>query len=528
MTRGSGVGEHTWLGVTWYWLVLSVLFLGALVELRVHVDVPRDASLVRIVVYGLGLHLVGYLTHQVESVLISSDSFRDERRRTLSYLALLHLAVALSFLSAIDLEVPTIYLAVSLVASRCVLFFGYDKVHQLSGRQRRQLWEMAGTWILWSGAMVIYLLFFFEDGFGGLVWENADARHYYWLSNQLVTFQFEPEFFPLGLSLFLAPMNLMAGTFAASDLQSLSRLNGLSVVFLAFVVSPAAFVLLGRTCREVFFPERWEGSWWSATVFLVLIASVFAYALWFQPAFISPSDAKYHPIMMFGLTPSVEPMSFLFAALALHFLRDLGRFSAVAAGAFLGTAVMVKETNALIGLLLVLFLWVAGERAARLVTMAGGALAVYAMQLVHNAAQHGSLLGANRTFQWEQFAHRWADYVHTHHGISFLGSDPPRISPAYASANAELLQVYWLPLALVVVAWFLLVRTNVRMATVATFAFAATASLVAFHLGYLRSGAIFRYLHTALPLALFLLVGLASALPRYRSLFRRTPTDVVS
>lgn len=509
-------------------VICSVLALGALVEIRVALDLPRAFSVARIPVYGLVLHFLGYLAYSLERLLVPSEFLAAERRRRISYVAILHLLVVLSFLSAMGLYLPGILLALVLIMVRCGLFVAYEKSEGLSASRRRDLWEMAGTWVLWSSTMLVYLFLVFEDGYTGLIWDKADARHYHWLSNELLTFELEPSFFPLGLSLFLAPLNLLLGTFTSTDLGSLARLNGASMVFLAFVVSPAALVLLGRTCRAVLLPSGWRRSRWSSSMWPVLIALVLAYAVWFQPDFVSVRDAKYHPIMMFGLTPAVEPLSFLFSAIVLYFVSDLGRFPVVPAGAFLGMSVLVKETNALIGLVLVVFLWVAGERVRRIAVLGAVSAAVYAVQVAHNAALHGSIFAANRSYQWDLMAHRWVDYVHDHYGIAFLGSDPPRLSPAYVSANTEsFISSYWLAIALLAIAWLLLVRTGVRIAFVVTFAAAVMASFTLLHLGYLRSGAIFRYLHTVLPMAMFLFVGLGSAVPRYSSLFRRRVHDAL-
>lgn len=523
--RTSRDGSHR--RGAWLALAVSVLLAGALVELRISIDVPRPFSAARIPLYGLIFHAIAFLMYRLEILLIPTDLLRDELRRRASYLVLLNLAVVLSFISATDLDVWPISIGVFLLAVRVVLFLRFERNESLSPLQRRELQEIAGTWLLWSGFMVAYVFLFFEDGPAGLVWEQTDGRHYHWLSNGLLTLEFEPTYFPLGLALILAPMNLIAGTFTSTGVASLVELNGLSIVFLAFVVSPAAIILLGRTCRRVF--GRDDRGWlsWSALVFPGLIALVFAYAWWFQPEFISARDAKYHPIMMFGLTPAVEPFNFLLSVVALDYLTRVGRYEVWGAGALLGMAVMMKETNAIIVLALFFFLWVAGERLWRLVSTGLAAVAVYGPQLAHNAVLHGSPFAPNRSYQWDRQAERWIGYVHERYGIAFLTSDPPRISPAYLPVNAEsFVASYWLPLLFVIVATFLLLRTTRPQAVLAAFAGSATASFVLFHLAYIRSGAIFRYLHAILPMAMFVIVGCSMILPSYRTRFRRRPMEL--
>jgi hypothetical protein len=367
--------------------------------------------------------------------------------------------------------------------------------------------RMAFRWVpivvvVWIAVAAYVLLA--HGGASDLVWDRADARHYKWLADSLLSGEFEKSSFQIGFPLLLAPFDLLSGTQHDRSLEAANALNPYSIVLLAGVVLPAAFCLIGATGAAILRDRR-------ATVPIALgaLALTFIY-ISLPPPYASGGDGHFQPLQMLGLVPAVEPLNLLYSALLCFAVARPRAIHPLALGAIIGFAAMVKETNPLLAAVFMVVYVVSTRDVFAGLRIAFAALVVYSVQLAYNAHVYGALLFPNRDRQWNDTrqAEGFGAFVEQRYDLTI--TKPPRISAEYLPLNLrEALAYYAVPLlALLVASGWMAWRFKAARLFVA-FGVASITAFGLFHLAYIRPGATFRYMQAIAPQAfLLVLVGL--------------------
>lgn len=396
------------------------------------------------------------------------------------------------------------------------------------------VWPFQHRWIAMCNYATVFILsavlvhffvtVYWAGDYGRFIWKSTDARHYHWLSNHLLTMTWQKASFQTGLPLLLAPFNVVSGAFFSRDLSSLIVMNNFFFPFAAFIIFPLTLLISVKTSflySETQHKKKSLVFIYFTVVVLVAVTIYFFYIL-SPPSYATKRDALYHPLMMLGLVPSAEIFNILFSAIFCFAILHAASISPYNIGIICGLAAMVKETNAIIVLLFLYFIWIERKKEFKfLIKTIFASLTIYSFQFLYNFIVYDTLLFANRTHQWSPArAEKWAIYVMGHYG--FEVDHAKVLSTSYFFTNIiQMIENYWWLILLIVISFlFLFFRCSERK-YLHRFCIISFLSFIIFHACFIRIGATFRYMQAVFPQIIVLFFDAFQILLRDMALFNK-------
>jgi len=437
-------------------LAISIIIIGYVIDKNISDIVARTSSKTNQLAYALlsMFYIVTYFYFEKILIRGAGANCRKSNHSTPIFVATSSIFILINYRYLGVSSLPGV-VALIFFSYRIFLIILFDEFDCKS-------WASNATNKLFVLTLVISGLFLYtyvyinnNGSFSGLVWPQTDARHYHWLSNSIIQLEPSRSYFQLGLALILTPFNYLMDSWQSRTVEALELLNGAMITVIGFIVLPVSHFLTLKAIPGLRRESRLEPAMLISLV--VIIASVYLY-VYFQPTYISHRDGMFHPLMLLGLVPAVEPFSALIVAFFCYVILNSGKQSFLFIGCVAGFAVLIKESNALIVILFFLGLFLLGG--ARLKTIKAGfvSLAVYSVQLIYNYNVYDTWLAANRVRQWERVGERWKGYVEKTYDLTFSDA-PPLMSVYYMKTNLlNIVEYYWLPILAILSAYIILVK----------------------------------------------------------------------
>ncbi len=358
--------------------------------------------------------------------------------------------------------------------------------------------------------MVLFLYIFHKQpGLNQLVWENSDSVAYKNLSNTLVLLSPAKSVFSLGLPLIMAPLNLVMQTFQyMNNIYYDNILNLPLLIFVGFIITPLAITLAIKSAlikSKEFITNK---IYLIITSIVILTLLLYFTILPSHYEFLTIDDTQRMWLRVTGFVAAVEPLINLGSAIFLLCLAYLPkkRFSPLLIGLIGGLYLLVKEPNFVIWGLFLIFMLLKSKSIWWSFKAGLVSLAVYSLQLLYNFFLYGDPISAGRAAQDEKVGLKFIEHVKNTYGIEFESA--PRISLEYLGHNLEMiLQTYLIPIILLVVIIFFLLRSKFVDKFVLAFSIVNIGFFFIFYSMYIRLGATTRYFSVLLPFIIYIVVS---------------------
>ena len=392
------------------------------------------------------------------------------------------------------IDLPT-FLILLVFRLGSMTFIGDFRVAEFFGNStnRKFLLLLFAWWV----SLYLYVVFQHQGDFTPFTDRRTlDFREYKAISNGLVAWKFREGFYQIGYPAFLAPFNLLSGSFSygAYSMRGMSELNQVMLIVVPFGVMGVAVILItAGMLQATDSSHRWVALWVCGLTFIVLLYAYGSY----RPSYVKPGRGAGFTDITIGFIGGVEPFNTLLIAIAIYVLARPGRFSPWI-GLAGGWAAMTKETNVVI-LALFLLLWFFSEGGRRHAIKTGLlAVGVFSLQFFYNIYVYGGGLMPHREFQNRIVARARARR---------LGKTPKKfkipggMGLGKVAANLpRILGNYLIPLVVVTVSYLVVMAVYRKRWQLWTFCYVTYLVLLVVFSAWGRIGATFRYLHVMAPL----------------------------
>lgn len=490
-----------------YYILLFIFgcsISGYVVNQHVSQQVGHDVSLFNTLAYTVIFVFYFYIYWYIESKLLKDTRLKesDNYNSYPIFVAIVSCLIFLNYYFGDRLFSSALGLALIIIRLFLLVFLDDVKFILLFRNKSSQLLI---SFLILSAIFLCSYIFLAHDGrFDDFVWIKADSRHYHWLSNALIRLEPLKSYFQLGLPILMLPFNLLMGAWYDGSFELLQLMNPAFIVIFGFMMIPVTYFL---TMKSVpYLDENVSAIFYYILIPLIIIISAYLYVACL-PEYISYKDTLFHPVMLLGLVPAVEPLNALFIAFSCYVLSNHNRSSYLEIGALVGFSVMVKESNAIFAFLLLGFLFL--QKGARIKAVLAGvvSLFVYGPQFLYNKYVYDTWVAAGRVRQWDRIGERWNDRVEKLYGLQYADA-PPLMSIHYAKTNLPLiLEQYGAVIIICLVAYAGLMRFAKSHWSLWSYCITSVLVAVFVHATFIRLGATYRYIYLVMPCVMVLLIS---------------------